>query len=76
MSKRFKLEFYNNTDTVDIDAKCLGISSNASINDSGLNIQIRHNGSKYLFNLANKMSKVIIDALNKEGIAVELLDEN
>jgi hypothetical protein len=67
MKKRLKdLRFYNNTDTVDIVAKSIGISSSGSFDDRGLKIQIRHNGDKELFRLANEMAQKIVKALNGE----------
>lgn len=60
------MKFYNNTDTVDIAAKSLGISTDQSLDDRGLKIQIRHNGNKELFEKACRMAQIITEALNKE----------
>jgi len=62
---KVSLKFYGNTDTVDIDAKSLGIHCMPGFDNRGLSIMIRHNGDKKLFELANEMSKIIVEALNK-----------
>lgn len=56
--------FVNNTDTVDIRAESLGVSS-FGYDNRGLSIQIRHNRDKALFQAANEMSKIITEALNQ-----------
>jgi len=64
MSRQFKLQ--QNTDAVDIDAKCLGISAwvdgdsqNLLNSNRGLHIQIRHNGNKETFDAATQLSRLI-----------------
>jgi hypothetical protein len=57
------MKFFQNTDTVDIAAKSVGISCNQMLDDRGLHIQIKHNGTH--FKIANKMAKIIVDALNE-----------
>lgn len=68
MGKRKTLEFriQENTDTVDIDAKCLGLNAwvvGDSVNllntNRGLSIQIRHNRDKETFEAANKLSQLV-----------------
>lgn len=61
----FKL--INNTDTVDIDQKSIGIDVSypelSSLHkDRGLHIQIRHNKDKATFNEANRVAKLITAA--------------
>lgn len=56
-----------NTDTVDIDAKCLGVTT-LGYENRGLHIQIRHNGDKRLFEAACKIANVIEKALNEANI--------
>lgn len=58
------LKFSGNTDTVDIDAKCIGVHSWNGLDNRGLGIQIRHNKDPQLFKLANQMAKIIAEALN------------
>lgn len=68
------MKFYKNTDTVDIDAKSLGVSAYSrelDLKDRGLCIQIRHNGDKELFEKACRMVEVITKALNDEFEEVE-----
>jgi hypothetical protein len=60
------MKFIKNTDTIDINAKSLGVHPLDGFNDRGLCIQIRHNGDPGLFRLANKISEVIVEALNEE----------
>jgi len=60
MSTKFSL----NTDTVDIDAKCVGVSTFDYAN-RGLKIQIRHNREAVLFEAANRMAEIISQALNE-----------
>lgn len=55
-----------NTDNVDIDQKCLGLSvwvpgdSVNLLNDNrGLHVQIRHNQNKETFEAANQLSKLL-----------------
>lgn len=57
------MKFYKSTDSVDIAAKSIGIHT-TGLDDRGLCIQIRHNGNKELFEQANKMAQIIVDALN------------
>lgn len=59
----FKLS--QNTDTVDIDQKCLGVSpiySGPETNNRGLHIQIRHNGDKATYEKAIEIQKLITAA--------------
>lgn len=62
------MKFYNNTDTVDIDNKSLGVSNDASLDNRGLKISINHNGQKDQFETACKIQRIIVDALNKANI--------
>jgi len=59
--------FIRNTDTVDIDARCLGISPSPGFKSRGLHIQIRHNRTS-LFQTASDVQAIILRALN-EAIA-------
>lgn len=66
----FKL--YANTDTVDIDDKCLGITvypdgypspgTDALKRDRGLHIQIRHNRHRETFEAAREIEKLVAAA--------------
>lgn len=62
------MQFFNNTDTVDIDNRCIGVHCfgvpDNVTNNRGLGISIRHNGDKAAFELANEMARVITEALN------------
>ncbi|HEY0749559.1 MAG TPA: hypothetical protein VGD26_00310 [Chitinophagaceae bacterium] len=60
-----KMKFYKSTDTVDIAAKSIGIHTMESFDNRGLCIQIRHNGDKRLFDLANEIAEKIVKALNE-----------
>lgn len=60
--------FYKNTDTIDIDAKSIGVTT-FSYPNRGLSIQIRHNREKELFKTANEMASFIAASLNE---AIEL----
>lgn len=58
-----------NTDTVDIDSKCLGIScwiegdsTNQLNTNRGLHIQVRHNKSPEVFEEANRVARLITAA--------------
>lgn len=61
-----------NTDSVDIDQKCIGLSPRRSSipsdvaehihRDRGLHIQIRHNGDRQAFTQANDLSRLIAAA--------------
>jgi len=62
------IHFSSNTDTVDIDAKSLGVHPMPGFNNRGLCIQIRHNRNKELFDIANKMAKIIQKALNDANL--------
>lgn len=62
------MRFYNNTDTVDINNKSLGVSNDASLDNRGLKISINHNGQKDQFETACKIQRIIVDALNKANI--------
>lgn len=66
------MRFYNNTDTMDIDNKSLGVSNDLSLNDRGLKINIRHNKSKEQFEVACKIQAIIVKALNEANLSVEL----
>jgi hypothetical protein len=64
--KQLKFRIQPNTDTVDIDAKCLGLSTwvpgdstNELNSNRGLHIQIRHNRDKATFEAANQLSRLI-----------------
>ena len=63
-----------NTDTVDIDAKSIGIkcfdaSDDTEILDNrGLSIQIRHNGRYATGLYATRMAEIIANALNDNPI--------
>lgn len=59
------MRFYNNTDTLDIDNKSLGVSNDANLDNRGLKISIKHNGQKDQFEMACKIQQIIIEALNK-----------
>lgn len=62
----------NNTDTVDIDDKCIGLSPRRSTiprdvaehihANRGLHIQIRHNGDAQAFAQANELARLIAAA--------------
>lgn len=59
----------NNTDSVDIDQKCLGLSAwveGDSVNllntNRGLHIQIRHNKNKETFDAACKLQNLLVAA--------------
>jgi len=62
------IHFISNTDNVDIDAKSIGVHPSPGFKDRGLCIQIRHNRNKELFNLANKVDKIIVKALNEANL--------
>jgi len=62
------MRFYNNTDAVDIDNKSLGVSNDLSLDNRGLNINIKHNGNREQFELACKIQAIIVKALNEAGI--------
>lgn len=64
--------FIRNTDTVDIDARCLGISPSPAFEARGLHIQIRHNRTD-LFGFASEMQAVILRALNQAIESGELV---
>lgn len=66
------MKFTHNTDTIDIDAKSLGVSNDARLDNRGLHIQIRHNKDKAQFALAVEISNVIVDALNKHFAGKEV----
>ena len=62
--KKFRLQA--NTDTIDIESKCLGISawvdgdSLNSLNvNRGLHIQIRHNKNEEVFKAANELAHLL-----------------
>ena len=56
-------KFYIGTDSVDIDARSLGVHG-PGYDSRGLCIQIRHNYDKDLFLTAAIMQDIIVDALN------------
>ena len=64
MSKLTDIKFMATTDNVDIDAESIGVHTLNSFDNRGLCIQIRHNGNKKLFALANEMARIIERALN------------
>lgn len=64
-----KFRIQPNTDSVDINSKCLGVDvwvpgdSLSLLNmNRGLHIQIRHNGDKNTFEVANELSRLICNA--------------
>jgi hypothetical protein len=67
MKNNYRIQ--KNTDTVDIDAQCIGLSA-WQIEDStnqlnskrGLNIQIRHNNQKDVFEAASELANIIATA--------------
>lgn len=65
------IKAYKNTDSLDIQQKCLGISvfsKTEGVNNSrGLHIQIRHNGDKATYKQAIEIQNIIEKALNSEG---------
>lgn len=59
------LRIHQNTDTVDIDQKCLGLTTNImgpERDNRGLSIQIRHNRHPVAFRKANEISRLISTA--------------
>ena len=66
MSKSIQFKIQCNTDTVDIDNKCLGLSAwvpGDSVNllntNRGLHIQIRHNGDESTYEAAIQLSRLL-----------------
>lgn len=64
-----KFRISNNTDSVDIDQKCLGLrvsldndNTNLMYDNRGLHIQIRHNRDKNTFEAANQLTKLLTAA--------------
>jgi hypothetical protein len=60
-------KIYPNTDAVDIDSKCLGLSvileNDSEVpNNRGLHVQIRHNRDRETFEIASHMSKLFASA--------------
>jgi hypothetical protein len=66
------MKAYKNTDGIDIQQKCLGISvfsKTKNVNNSrGLHIQIRHNGDEATYKEAMKIQKIIEKALNNKEV--------
>ena len=80
-----KIRIQANTDTVDIESKCLGLSawiegdSVKLLNTNrGLHTQIRHNGDKATFEAANRVSARIVACVNAcepDGPIMRLLQD-
>ena len=62
-TKLTDLNFYSNTDTVDIDNKQIGVSSGG--NNREFCIGVNHSGTKESVKFATQLSKVCAEACNK-----------
>ena len=54
------MRFYLNTDTVDIDAKSIGVHNDSQLPDREFCIQIRHSGTKESVEEATKIGCLIV----------------
>lgn len=84
-----RIRIQKNTDTVDIEHKCLGLdiwiegdSLNMLNSNRGLHTQIRHNGKKEVFDEACRVAQLIaaapemLEALNMLACEIEYRDKH
>lgn len=58
--------WYKNTDTVDIDARSIGVHNTHGHANRGLSIQIKHNGDRRLLKKADELANLIANFLNEQ----------
>lgn len=68
-----------NTDTVDIDAKCIGISADIGKvsdlnNNRGLKVQIRHNKDQATYDAANQLASLLVAAPDLLAALIDAFD--